>query len=336
MAEQQGVAEISRLVSSLCGPAPKQLRDAQAFAPSNIALAKYWGKRDEALNLPHNSSVSISLGTLGTHTKISAAEYEDQVYLAGKEIARSEPFAIKVMQFVELFRRGQKLPVKVETTNTIPTAAGLASSASGFAALMKALNHAFDLALTLPQQSMFSRFGSGSATRSFWDGFVTWERGLQADGRDSFGVPLTTVWPEFRLALIPVNTAPKSHSSRDGMNHTTATSPLYPSWPEQAEEDTRSAVAAIEARDFKTLGPLCEANALAMHATMSAARPALHYLTEQSWGVLETLSLARSEGLFAFATMDAGPNIKLLYLQDSSEDVLSLFPQRTEIIPFRA
>ncbi|MEM6300505.1 MAG: diphosphomevalonate decarboxylase [Pseudomonadota bacterium] len=334
MAEAQVPIEILKLVETLCGPAPEQLQEAQAFAPSNIALAKYWGKRDEVLNLPHNSSVSVSLGSLGSYTKISAAEGADEVYLAGKALDRSEPFAAKVLQFVELFRRGQSLPIRVDTSNSIPTAAGLASSASGFAALMKALNEAFGLALSLPQQSLFARFGSGSATRSFWDGFVTWERGVRSDGSDSYGVPLETEWPEFRIALVPVNTAPKSHSSRDGMNHTTATSPLYASWPKQAEEDFCTAVAAIKDRDFPTLGPLCEANALAMHATMSAARPALHYLSAQSWEILEKLSQARGDGLAAFATMDAGPNIKLLYLDAARDDVMSLFPTATEISPF--
>ncbi|MEM6897679.1 MAG: diphosphomevalonate decarboxylase [Pseudomonadota bacterium] len=311
-------------------PEPKE---AEAYAPSNIALSKYWGKRDAALNLPLNSSLSISLGGWGTTTKLFPAD-RDEVTLNGEMLDPSDGFARKAFAYVDRFRRGQHLPLRIETTNTIPTAAGLASSASGFAALTKALDGAFGLSLADSELSHLARYGSGSATRSFWHGFVRWDRGEAADGRDSFAQPLEAPWPAFRIAILTVDTGPKAHSSRDGMTHTAETSPLFAEWPAQAEADCAAIGAAIQAQDFPTLGALAEANALAMHATMFAARPALTYLKPQTWEVLARLWDAREEGLMAFATMDAGANVKLVFLEDSEADVLRLFPDARVIDPF--
>lgn len=315
---------------------PAQLfapQDATAYAPSNIALSKYWGKRDKALNLPLNSSLSISLRDWGSTTRVSPADH-DQVWFQDRLLPADDPFAAKVLRFADRFRRDQHLPLKFETSNTIPTAAGLASSASGFAALTMALVKAFQLQLSDDVVSMFARLGSGSATRSLWHGFARWERGQANDGTDSFARPLDVIWPEFRIAIIPVDTGPKSQSSRDGMNHTVATSPLFDAWPARAEADCAAIQNTVQDHDFQTLGALAEANALAMHATMLAARPALSYLKPESWQVLETLWAARRDGLAAFATMDAGANVKLIFEDHSLNDVAALFPQAQMIAPF--
>ena len=212
--------------------------EADYFAPSNIALSKYWGKRDKELNLPLNSSLSISLHKWGSQTKISLAENgRDKVCLNGEAVGLEQPFARKLIAFVDRFRRGQDLPLNIQTFNSIPTAAGLASSASGFAALTGALDQTFGLGLPKDKLSMLARIGSGSASRSFWHGFVQWDRGELTDGRDSFARHIDMQWPEFRIAIVNVTSKPKSVSSRDGMNHTVATSPLYKVWPEQAEMD---------------------------------------------------------------------------------------------------
>ena len=308
---------------------------AVAYAPSNIALAKYWGKRDAALNLPLNSSLSISLADWGSHTRVlPATTARDEVWLNGVCQPPDSSFASKIIHFVDLYRRDQALPLRIETENTLPTAAGLASSASGFAALTLALNAAFGLNLPKPVLSTLARFGSGSATRSLWHGFVRWDRGETRDGSDSFARPLTLDWPEFRMAIVPVDTGPKSRSSRDGMNHTVATSPLFETWPAQAEADCTAVHAAVVARDFTALGALAEANALALHATMMAARPALCYLKPHSWQVLEQLWAARTEGHQIYATMDAGANVKLLFLSVEEAFVRRSFANVSVIRPF--
>lgn len=308
-------------------------RPAEAVAPSNIALAKYWGKRDKTLNLPMNSSLSISLGAWGTRTRITPAD-RDLLRFNGVELAADDAAAARLWAFVALFRQGHDAPLLIETDNTIPTAAGLASSASGFAALIRALDRAFDTKLAVETLSELARFGSGSATRSLWHGFVRWERGARDDGADSFARPLALDWPEFRIAILPVDTGPKAQSSRDGMGHTSATSPLYAAWPERAEADCAKIEALVKARDFNALGGVVEANALAMHATMLAARPALAYLKPASWTLLERLWTARHDGLSAYATADAGPNIKLIFLAESQAAVTDLFPEAQIIAPF--
>ncbi len=310
-----------------------QAQAAQAYAPSNIALAKYWGKRDAALNLPLNSSLSVSLGNWGTDTKIAPAD-KDQLTFNGVDLTPNDPAAAKVWRFIDLFAGQDRAPLHIATVNSIPTAAGLASSASGFAALTMALDGAFNTALSNDTLSMLARFGSGSATRSFWHGFVRWDKGQATDGRDSHARQVESKMNDLRIAIVAVDTGPKSQSSRDGMNHTVATSPLFEAWPDRAEADCDAVETAVKAGDFNSLGQLAEANALAMHATMMAARPALVYLKAESWQVLETLWHARHEGLEAYATMDAGANVKLIFRDSSAGDVAQVFPKAKIIDPF--
>ena len=306
---------------------------AQVFAPSNIALSKYWGKRDKALNLPLNSSLSISLGEWGTTTRIAPAEV-DSLRFNGAALDRAAPAAAKIWTFVDLFCGTDRPPLAIKTTNSIPTAAGLASSASGFAALTAALDAAFRTDLPKTTQSMLARFGSGSATRSFWHGFARWDMGAAADGSDSHARQIAVDMPDFRIAIVAVDTGPKTQSSTDGMTHTVATSPLYPQWPAQAEADCAAIEAALRVGDFPAVGALAEANALAMHATMMAARPAVTYLKPQSWAVLDTLWAARRDGLAAYATMDAGANVKLIFEDSSTSDIRATFPAAQVINPF--
>ncbi len=304
-----------------------------AYAPANIALAKYWGKRDHALNLPVNGSLSISLGALGTHTVVCAAE-RDSLRLNGVAAAPDSVLHRRTFAFIDLWRRGEAQPLHIDTRNTIPTAAGLASSASGFAALTLALARYWQLDLADSDLSAIARLGSGSAARSLWHGFVKWQRGTRDDGSDSHAAPLASDWQELRIALIEIDGDTKKTASGDGMNHTTATSPLYAAWPATAAADLAAIEAAIHARDFRTLGSVAEANALAMHATMLAARPALCYLQAQTLATLQRLWQARADGLDIYATIDAGPNVKILCRADDEAAVRAIFPQALWVNPF--
>lgn len=309
--------------------------DADQYAPSNIALSKYWGKRDKELNLPLNSSLSISLREWGTRTKVSYSRSgKDTLSLNGQAVDLNDPFAVKVFAFADHFRRGVPLPLSIDTTNTIPTAAGLASSASGFAALTLSLNQAFGLELSLSTLSMMARIGSGSASRSLWHGFVEWTCGEKVDGTDSYASRLDRDWPEFRIAILKVDTGPKSHPSTQGMNHTVATSPLFSSWPKQAQEDCTTIRDAIFEKDFEKLGETAEANAITMHATMMAARPGIFYLKPQSWSIIDQVQDCRRNGRSLFATMDAGANVKLIFLAEDEQFVRTTFPQAQIVQPF--
>lgn len=305
---------------------------ATAFAPSNIALSKYWGKRDSELNLPINGSLSISLGDLGTTTTLSLAE-SDSLSLNGTNLSLDDPFARKVFAFIDLFRN-PSISVRVETINTIPTGAGLASSASGFAALTLATNDFFQLGLPLPVLSAFARMGSGSASRSLWKGFVEWQKGVDPDGMDSFATPLPHEWSDFRIGLVKIDTSAKKINSRDGMNRTVETATLYQAWPEQAERDLNTIRNAIMEKDFSTLGASAEHNALSMHATMIATFPPILYWQPDSILAMQRVWELREQGLAVYFTMDAGPNVKLLFEKKDENSVVTAFPEVEIVAPF--
>ena len=306
----------------------------EAFAPSNIALCKYWGKRDAALNLPVNSSLSISLENLGTRTEIRLSE-RDSVVLNGNEVSSGDSFSVRVLEFLDLFRLGLgNVHFKIHTENNIPTAAGLASSASGFAALVMALDDLAGWGLGRKELSMLARLGSGSASRSVYDGFVQWHAGSNPDGADSFAEPLPQTWPEFRIGILEISDAQKAVGSRDGMNRTVETSELYKSWAQQAAADLETIRTAIDARDFPLLGKTAERNALSMHATMLAAWPPLLYLQPETIEQIHNVQRVRAEGLEVYLTIDAGPNIKLLFLERNETDITAAFPRLQTIQPF--
>jgi diphosphomevalonate decarboxylase len=323
----------TQFVKNILGDAEITLKETgSAFAPSNIALAKYWGKRNPELNLPVNSSLSISLGKLGTQTEIRRAD-QDAVFLNGNPVDLNDPFAIRTLNFLKLFPMvGSHFEVRTE--NNIPTAAGLASSASGFAALVMALSDLAGWDLGGRMLSMLARLGSGSAARSLFEGFVQWHMGEYDDGSDSFAEPFSSPWEEFRIGILELSDAQKPVGSRDGMNRTVATSALFENWPDQANADFQTIRTAILARDFPMLGKTAEQNALTMHATMMAAWPPLIYLQPQSLEMIHNVHGARADGLEVYLTIDAGPNVKLLFLEENESAVSEAFPGLNIIKPF--
>ena len=319
---------------------PKKLvaiDQAEAFAPSNIALCKYWGKRQNELNLPVNSSLSVSLAHLGSRTQIRPANNgEDQVILNGQALAADSAFVRKVIAFVDLFRGSHHYPLIVDTRNNIPTAAGLASSASGFAALTLALNQYFQLALPDTVLSAFARMGSGSASRSIFTGFVEWRMGQKEDGMDSHAFPVDVRWPDFRVGLVKVSTAQKAVDSRTGMKRTVETAGLYQTWPAQAARDLEKIHQALLDDDFVQLGATAEHNAMSMHATMIASWPPLLYWQPDSVAAMQRVWALREAGVEVYFTMDAGPNLKLLFKAKDQLLLETEFPGLEVVAPFAA
>lgn len=315
-----------------------QKKTGEAFAPANIALCKYWGKRDAVLNLPHTHSLSISLNDLGARTRICMRDtkefLQDRVILNGEEVDKNKPFAKALTSFLDLFRVHKNMYFQVETNVNTPIAAGLASSASGFAALTKALNDLYAWELELDKLSILARLGSGSASRSLWDGFVEWQRGHCREGLDSHGIPLGIKWPELKVGLLIVNAEPKNISSRMAMEKTVNTSPFYKVWPEIVAKDLAILKSAIEERNFKELGNIAEANAQAMHALMMTARPSIIYSTPETLKAQHQIWKLREAGLSLYFTQDAGPNLKLLFLEKDFTDVQNVFPTLKVVTPF--
>ena len=307
----------------------------RGLAPVNIALSKYWGKRDDVLNLPMNGSVSISLPGLGTETtlQISKVAY-DSVRLNNELLDASNPFSKRLSAFLNHFRAPNTF-FDVVTINTVPTAAGLASSASGYAALVLALNDLFDWQLSPKQLSLLARLGSGSASRSLFSGFSVWHKGQQTDGLDSFAEAIETTLPGLCVGLVKVNTAQKPISSTLGMQNTVNSCDLYQAWPKQAEKDMATVLQAIEQQDFELLGQTAEHNALSMHATMMATWPPIVYWQPESVAAMQTVWQLRKQGIAVYFTMDAGPNLKLLFPETEKPAIKQAFPELSIIEPFK-
>ncbi|WP_235603189.1 diphosphomevalonate decarboxylase [Piscirickettsia litoralis] len=281
---------------------------------------KYWGKRQTELNLPLTDSLSISLGHLGAKTSIQECENQDEFILNGQAIDQHHKFSERLKAMLDLFRPTDNTYYQVSTISNIPIAAGLASSACGFAALILALNDLYQWQLSNQKLSILARIGSGSASRSIYHGFVHWQAGTLDNGDDSYAYRLEQEWPELCIGLLIFESGEKIMSSRAGMQHTIATSPLYKSWPKTVQNDMTAMQSAINNRDFNALGQIAEGNAMAMHATMQSARPALMYSTTETIGAMQKTWQVRQEGLNLYFTQDAGPNLKLLFQEKDQKN----------------
>ena len=307
-----------------------------AFAPSNIALIKYWGKRDKRLNLPVTSSLSISLGDKGTTTLLSITQDQSHhVILNGKSVSLDSPFYQRLIAFLNLCRPNCTTHYNVETDSNIPIAAGLASSASGFAALVKALNELHQWHLNTRTLSILARMGSGSACRSLWHGFVEWQCGESDDGIDSYAKPLIYQWPNLRIGLALVSQQVKHTGSREAMNHTVATSKLYQTWPIQVQQDMIKMHRALKRQDFQLLGSTAESNAMLMHKTMLDSQPPVQYSTADTLKVQQKVRQLREQGIAVYFTQDAGPNIKLLFEVQDLDIIRQQFPHIQVVNPFQ-
>jgi diphosphomevalonate decarboxylase len=284
-----------------------------ARANVNVALVKYWGKRDAALNLPATGSISLTLAPLGTRAEVAfGAPEADQLEIDGAPATGDA--AARLAGFLDVVREraGRRERARVRTISSVPRSAGLASSASAFAALALAASRAAGLDLDTTALSALARRGSGSAARSLFGGFVEWHRGERADGADSVGAPLLEpeAW-DVRVVIAVTDESQKAVSSRAGMTRA-ATSPLYPAWIASADADLAEARAAIAARDLAALGAIAEHSALKMHAIGMAARPPLLYWRGATVDCVHRLWALRAEGVGAWATIDAGPQVKAL------------------------
>lgn len=288
-----------------------------AVAHPNIALIKYWGKRDEVLHLPMTTSLSLTLREFPTTTRVTVRPdlTTDRVTVAG--VRAPEAFAERVSRFLDLVRElsGNRRHTAVDTVNTVPTGAGLASSAAGFAALALAAATAYGLDLDRSALSRLARRGSGSASRSVFGGFAVWWRGEgvgEAGDLSSFAEPIDAPLLDPALVTALVDTREKAVPSTEAMRRTVATSPFYAPWVQESARDLDRMRRAMREGDLATVGEIAEANALGMHATMLGARPAVRYFAPGTFQVLDRVLELRAAGIGAWATMDAGPNVKVL------------------------
>lgn len=298
-------------------------------APANIAFIKYWGATDIERALPLNSSISMTLDqcvTLCTAELTSGPKRRDEIWLAeadGRLTPAGPDFARRVLAHIERLRRwaGREESVRIATRNTFPAAAGLASSASGFAALTLAVTGAFGLAPSPGELSLLARrSGSGSACRSVFGGYVEWRAGEMAEEK-SHAVQVADAdhW-DLRDVIAVVEIGPKTVSSLDG-HRRAPTSPYYDRRRELLGERLDRVRGAIRDRDLAALGPVLEEEAIDLHLIAMSSRPPIFYWSPGTVDVLRSVRELRQEGLEAWATMDAGANVHVICDPDSEEEV---------------
>ena len=299
-------------------------RSATVVAHANIALAKYWGKSDVARNLPAVPSLSLTLSGMRTTTEVSfLPELErDELWLsgapqAGKPLER----ASKLLSEVRALGKLQTF-ARVRSHNDFPTASGLASSASGFAALALAAVQASELPVSIERVSALARAASASAARSLFGGYV--ELGASAEAAARVAPP--EHWPLCMLVAV-TSEAAKDTGSTDGMQHTARTSPYYPVWVSDSPRLFAEVKSAVLAKDFERLAPAVEQSALMMHASMLAAAPALIYFRPATLAVIEAVRAERRKGVAACFTIDAGPHVKVLCTAEAAPELRRLLSE---------
>ncbi len=288
--------------------------EASARACANIALAKYWGKADVQRNVPAVPSVSLTLDQLLTETRVrfDRSLGADVVRLDGRRATEAE--ADRVIVMLNRVRREARLRVKarVSSHNHFPTAAGLASSASGFAALAAAASAAAGIGFNARRLSALARASSASAARSIYGGFVE----LPAGSRGDVELAARQVAPpeHWNLRLVVALTEPgqKKVGSTEGMERSRKTSPYYQAWLEQAPKWSRKIKRAIKERELDTLGAAMEQSTLAFHCCAITSDPPIIYWAPATLAALATVRGLRGRGVSVWATMDAGPHVKAL------------------------
>jgi diphosphomevalonate decarboxylase len=295
---------------------------ATALANSNTALIKYWGKQNEELILPMNNSISLTVDSLSTTTTVEFSEKytKDQFFL--NEELQSGTAEKRVIKHLDLLRSlaNCNLKAKVMSHNNFPTAAGLASSASGFAALTVASCKALDLKLNQKELSMLSRRGSGSSTRSIFGGFVEW---IKADDvGESYAKQLADK-NHFDIRDIVVIFKPQKRefSTREAMKISKETSPMFKARLDVVEASLDKMRKAIEQREFTLLGQTAESDCNLVHSIALTSTPKLSFWIDETVRIINLVKDLRQGGIYAFYTVDTGSNMHILTLPHFAEEI---------------
>ncbi|RDW60774.1 putative MVD1-mevalonate pyrophosphate decarboxylase [Coleophoma cylindrospora] len=320
-----------------------KIYQASTTAPVNIAVVKYWGKRDAKLNLPTNSSVSVTLSQkdLRTHTTAAcsaAFPSEDTLLLNGSPQDVSGARTQACFRELRALRSALEaqdsslpklaaLPLRIVSENNFPTAAGLASSAAGFAALVRAIANLYELPSSPTDLSRIARQGSGSACRSLFGGYVAWQMGNEVDGSDSVAVEVAPAshWPTMRALILVVSAEKKGVSSTSGMQITVATSELFQRRAEVVVPKHMELMEkAIKEKDFETFAKVTMMESNSFHATCLDTYPPIFYLNDVSRAAIravEDINAAAGKTIAAY-TFDAGPNA-VIYFEEKDLDAVA-------------
>ncbi|UCG72215.1 MAG: diphosphomevalonate decarboxylase [Chromatiales bacterium] len=298
---------------------------ATALAHPNIALIKYWGKRDEDDNLPAVGSLSVTLDALRTRTTVSFEPGlgRDELTLNGVVAAAEHPRLTRCLDALRALAQCND-HARVDSENDFPTGAGLASSASGYAALTVAGAAALGIDVRDSRLEAVARIGSGSAPRSLHGGFVLLENTATGTRCEPLLAPAD--WP-LHVVVAVTSESGKSTSSRDGMADSRRTSPYYEPWVASHAADLAQGRQLVRARDFAGLAQLAEHNCLKMHAVMLTTRPPLVYWLPVTLACIEVIGALRRDGVPVFYTIDAGPQVKAVCLPEAADTVAAALRQ---------
>jgi len=284
------------------------LSEVIAIAHPNFALIKYWGKVDSIQNFPAMSSISLTVDTLASTTKIS--QQSDIQENAWELNGECQPDLGQILPTLDYLSKVGEVsePCLIQSDNNFPTAAGLASSASGVASIVVAYNRYFDLGLTNKQMAKAAMLGSGSAPRSLFPGIVLLDIENQCDCQ-TLAEP--NQWPLSVIVCI-TDDKRKTISSREGMEISRKTSPLYESWLKVNASHIKRAKEAINERNLRALGQVAEENCKQMHEVMKTSNPSINYMTNKTIDCINEAESIRKSGVDLFYTVDAGPQVKII------------------------
>jgi len=296
---------------------------ATARAQPNIALIKYWGKRDSESNLPAVGSISITLDELYTEMSVDLDASLDRDWLSVNG-TDSPDLLPRVAACLDTVLGVDRPRSRVSSRCNFPLAAGLASSASSFAALVVAASAAGGLDRTTTELACLAGRASGSAARSLYGGFV--ELRNEADGIVVDTILDGDAWP-LRVIAAVTESAAKPVGSGEAMEISRKSSPFYSRWVEEQPMDLATARDAIAVRDFGKLASIAEHNCLKMHSVMWASRPPVVYWNSATLDCLQVLRELQADDVDVFFTIDAGPQVKAVCLPNAEARVVAALSQ---------
>lgn len=299
-----------------------------AIAPANIAFIKYWAKADSKERIPKNDSISMCLSEM---VSVCTVEFDpqrksDDITFSGEDVVTEKELK-RIVSCLDRVRTATRVNeyAKVVTKNNFPKATGIASSASGFAALTLASVAAAGADMSEKELSILSRMSSGTACRSIPSGFVRWHKG--EDSRSSYA---EQIYPpdhwEICDVVVIVSSKMKKISSTKG-HELAPTSPFYQARMDGMERKLHAIEEAIQKKDFSSFGRIIEDEALNMHAICLTSTPPIIYWESATLGIIKSVARLREDGLEGYVTIDAGPSVHLMCRQRDSEKFVQHFEQ---------
>ena len=306
----------------------KNSKETTAIAHPNFALVKYWGKRDVTRNQPAMSSISITVDSIQSETTLTRNKLSNQhrLFINGKE----ESDLSRILPTIHYLSNCSKSDdyLMIESKNNFPTSAGLASSASGIASFVTAYDAHYKMNLSMDEKVSASILGSGSAPRSLMGGFVL----MNHKNNFKCSQILTKSDGSLDILICIVSNQPKRISSREGMEISKKTSPIYKHWLTINDQHIQDAYKAIKEKNLVRLGKIAEENCELMHEVMKTSNPSIVYKTSVTNSCLDVIESIRASGNELFYTIDAGPQVKIICKPSLSEKIKNEMKSKTKVI----